>query len=366
LVAATLTLIIGLSSEDEYKWVEGASIYFAVVLIALFTAGADYAKNKQFLKLHDEIKNEETSVIRGQYGLSQPAKVFDIVVGDVILIEAGMRIPADCVLIEGNDITVDEAYYHDGVETVIKKNIATTENHLVNPDPFLLTKSLVQTGSGKAVVCAVGSHTQIGKFLDEESLEEEQALTPLQERLEKLAALFGKWAYAAGIIVFLSMSIFLVSNILFSNSQLLSNDTLVRLIEQFTIAVTIVIVAVPEGLPLAVSIAMAFSIDIMKRDQLLVKNLEACETMGTVTEICTGKTATLTANDMSVNTFYLAQELHRNTSKTTFTQSGINQRVVDIVKDLIILNCDARVEMSEDAKYEAQGNGTEAGMLKFL
>ena len=90
------------------------------------------------------------------------------------------------------------------------------------------------------------------------------------------------------------MTIFLICNILFSKNELLSNDTLVRLIDQFTIAITIVIVAVPEGLPLAVSIAMAFSIDVMKRDQLLVKNVEACETMGTVTEICTGKTATLT------------------------------------------------------------------------
>lgn len=138
-----MTLIIGLYSDEEYKWVEGASIYFAVALVALFAAGADYAKNKQFLKLHDEIKNEETSVIRGQYGLSQPAKVFDIVVGDIILIEAGMRIPADCVLIEGHDITVDESYYTGGHETIIKKQISTGLNHEENPDPFLLAKCLV-------------------------------------------------------------------------------------------------------------------------------------------------------------------------------------------------------------------------------
>jgi P-type E1-E2 ATPase len=185
-------------------------------------------------------------------------------------------------------------------------------------------------------------------------------------RLEKLAALFGKWAYGAGIIVFLTMSIFLVCKILFSEAQLLSDDTLVRLIDQFTIAITIVIVAVPEGLPLAVSIAMAFSIDIMKRDQLLVKNLEACETMGTVTEICTGKTATLTQNDMTVNSFYIAGQLYKNSTKYAFVESGIDKNVIETVKDLIILNCDARVEMSEDARYEAQGNGTEAGMLKFL
>jgi len=148
-------------------------------LIALFTTAADYAKNRQFLKLHDEIKNEETSVIRGQYGLSQPVRVFDVVVGDVILIEAGNRIPADCVLIEGNDITVDEAYYNDGIEKIVRKTVSTGENHLSNPDPFLLSRSLVQTGSGKAVVCAVGCYTQIRKYVDDESLEEEQAHTPL-------------------------------------------------------------------------------------------------------------------------------------------------------------------------------------------
>lgn len=115
-------------------------------------------------------------------------------------------------------------------------------------------------------MCAVGKYSQINEYLDQECLEEEEAATPLQEKLEKLAALFGKWAYLAGFVVFVTMGIFLVSNVLFSKEELMSNSTLARIIEQFTIAVTIIIVAVPEGLPLAVSIAMAFSIDIMKRD----------------------------------------------------------------------------------------------------
>lgn len=87
-------------------------------------------------------------------------------------------------------------------------------------------------------------------------------------------------------------------------AELLSSDTLMSLLKYFTIAVTIVIVAVPEGLPLAVSISMAFSIDTMKKDNLLVKKTEACETLGFIKEICTGKTATLTTNDMTVSNFY--------------------------------------------------------------
>jgi Ca2+-transporting ATPase len=94
--------------------VEGASIYFAVAFIALFASSCDYAKEKQFLKLHDEVKNQEVCVIRGQYGLPTTVLVEEIVVGDVILIETGMRVPADCILIDGMDVTADETIYNEG------------------------------------------------------------------------------------------------------------------------------------------------------------------------------------------------------------------------------------------------------------
>lgn len=123
-MAATLTLICGFFSEGSFKWVEGASIYFAVAFIALFSSTSDYMKEKQLLKLHDEIKNEEVAVIRGQYGLSQPTKVTRVVVGDIVLIEAGMKIPADCVLIEGMDVTVDEATYNEGIHNIAKKQVS--------------------------------------------------------------------------------------------------------------------------------------------------------------------------------------------------------------------------------------------------
>lgn len=112
-IAATLTLLIGLFSDKATAWVEGASIYFACAFIAVFAASCDYMKEKQYLKLHDEIRNEEVSVIRGQYGLSQPCKVSDLVVGDIIRIETGMRVPADCILLDGMDITVDESVYNE-------------------------------------------------------------------------------------------------------------------------------------------------------------------------------------------------------------------------------------------------------------
>ena len=122
-----------------------------------------------------------------------------------------------------------------------------------------------------------------------------------------MAGQIGKYAYFAGVIIFLTQIIFLSCQIAFTDKELLSGETLMRLLDFFTTALTIVIVAVPEGLPLAVSISLAYSIDTMKNDNLLVKNMEACETMGTVSNICTGKTATLTKNEMVVTQFYLAR-----------------------------------------------------------
>jgi magnesium-transporting ATPase (P-type) len=173
LVAATLTLVTGFFDETPLKWVEGASIYFAVALIALFQASCDYLKSKQYLKLYDAIRDEEVSVVRGQYGLSQPVKVFNLVVGDIILIEAGMRIPADCVLLQSMDLTLDESmYFEDRATETVKICSQGPEQHIeANPDICLLARSLVLTGSGRAVVSAVGKMTRINGKMEQEELQ---------------------------------------------------------------------------------------------------------------------------------------------------------------------------------------------------
>ena len=139
-----------------------------------------------------------------------------------------------------------------------------------------------------------------------------------------------------------------------------------RLLDFFTTALTIVIVAVPEGLPLAVSISLAYSIGTMKKDNLLVKNMEACETMGTVSNICTGKTATLTKNEMTVTQMYIGRQQYSIDHAFNLRKTNIPKAVVDVMQDCIIYNCESRVEMSEDAKYIAVGNGTEVALLNFL
>jgi magnesium-transporting ATPase (P-type) len=287
------------------------------------------------------------------------------VVGDVILIEAGMRIPADCILIDGMDITVDETMY--GFSDSIKKNLSLgPEQHIKNPDPFLLSRSLVRTGSGRAVVCAVGNHTRWFKEHPVEDLEDDNTQTPLQVRLDLLAKYIGKWSYFAGALTLAFLLIFLTCKILFSEDALLSNETLQKLLRSFTTAVAIVIVSVPEGLPLAVSIAMAFSVDYMKRDNLLVKKMAAVEKLGDVKDICTGKTATLTQNNMRVKKFFIGDKCHSFGGYNGSTLNDLNDTVRETLVDCIIKNTDARIEMSADGYYEPTGNGTEVAMLRFL
>ena len=133
----------------------------AAAFIAIFTASCDYAKSKQILKLYDELRNQEISVIRGQYGLSMQVFIDELVVGYIILIETGMRVPADCILLDGMDVTADETIYNEGRNLVNKKEISKgDEHHRENPDPFLLSNSLILSGSGRAVVCSVGAHTR--------------------------------------------------------------------------------------------------------------------------------------------------------------------------------------------------------------
>lgn len=133
-----------------------------------------------------------------------------------------------------------------------------------------------------------------------------------------------------------------------------------------TLSITVIIVAVPEGLPLAITLSLAYSVMRMKDDGVLVRNLESPEVMGRVDEIVTGKTATLTSNEMKVDSFYAQSLLIRNTRKNTLFNCELFPNVIDLIQESIVYNCEARIEMDDKAYYVPVGNGTEVGFLRFL
>jgi magnesium-transporting ATPase (P-type) len=217
---------------------------------------------------------------------------------------------------------------------------------LQRPDPFLISNTFILTGACKVVVCAVGIYSRRG--IEEPKLDT-STKTPLQMRLENLGATFTKWGLWASVFIFIAnmVNLILTSSI---NSDMNWSLVFKKIAESLTLVLIIIMVAVPEGLPMTIGISLAFSVKRMMEDGILVKNLNAPEIMGQVTEICTGKTGTLTEMDgMKVEMFYTSAREINNSRKNTFLNCELDENMIELIKESILYNCSARIEMNEDA-----------------
>ena len=263
-------------------------------------------------------------------------------------------------------MVVDETYYYAQEESYqhrqVKKLPANDDNIDGNPDPFILAESLVVSGVGRAVVSAVGARTRRG--LKPEVLDT-SSNTPLQVKLENLAAVITKYSLiAAGIILVAGLVNFVITVLIGSGMDF--GDALKKICEILTLVIIIVIVSVPEGLPMVIALSLAYSVMRMKDDGVLVKNLNSPEVMGGIDEICTGKTATLTKNEMKVNQFYIQNRLIKNTRKNTLFNCELADSTIQLIQESILYNSESRIEMDDRAYYVPVGNGTEVGLIKFL
>ena len=189
----------------------------------------------------------------------------------------------------------------------MEKTAITPENYEHNPDPFMLGKTLVCNGQGRAMVCCVGANSRSG--MAEEKLQTEEDQTPLQQKLESIANSLAKYGvYIALFTLVLGCGRIVIINLLSPESDKTKvwdfGQNIDKFLKAFITAVTVIVIAVPEGLPLAVTISFAFSVMKMKEENNLVRKLQSSETMGGANEICTDKTGTLTKNQMTVKEFY--------------------------------------------------------------
>ena len=182
-----------------------------------------------------------------------------------------------------------------------------------------------------------------------------------------MGGIFTKYGLYAAILIFLANLVNLILNLSFnSDYTIFGEKTIKALVDYITLTITVVIVAAPEGLPLTVAIALAYSVGRMKDDKILVRTLNSPEKMGSVEEICTGKTATLTKNDMRVAMFYAQAHLVRVTRKNTLFNCELFDNVISLLIESILFNSDARIEMDDHAFYVPVGSCTDVGMIKFL
>jgi Ca2+-transporting ATPase len=284
IVAAIVSLVIGIYDNPATGYVEGMAILAACLIVSVVTAINDYQKESQFRELSDV--NDEIDVIVLRSGKVEKIPVADLVIGDLVCLEAGDSIPCDGVLVNYDGLEVDESTLTGEPEDIDKD----AEN-----DPFLLSGCTAIAGSARFVAIAVGKNSQWGVI--KSHLEKEQEETPLQEKLDDMAATIGYVGMGAAAATFIAM---MFIKIVVNPEYLQDISAFHHALDAFIIGVTIVVVAVPEGLPLAVTISLAFSTKKMLADQNLIRHLAACETMGNATNICSDKTGTLTENRMTV------------------------------------------------------------------
>eukprot|EP00062_Callorhinchus_milii_P022585 gi/632980543/ref/XP_007907092.1/ PREDICTED: plasma membrane calcium-transporting ATPase 2-like [Callorhinchus milii] len=401
--------------EAEAGWIEGAAILLSVVCVVLVTAFNDWSKEKQFRGLQSRIEQEQKfAVVRGGQVIQIP--VSEIVTGDIAQIKYGDLLPADGILIQGNDLKIDESSL-TGESDHVRKS--------VNKDPMLLSGTHVMEGSGRMVVTAVGVNSQtgiiftlLGASSEEEEKKEKKGKMPdgnvensqdkakkqdsaaamemqplksaeggesdekrktnttkkeksvLQGKLTKLAVQIGKAGLVmSAITVIILVLYFSIDTFVIQKLQWLPECTPVYIqffVKFFIIGVTVLVVAVPEGLPLAVTISLAYSVKKMMKDNNLVRHLDACETMGNATAICSDKTGTLTTNRMTVVQVFIADNHHKEVPEP----DALPAKTLEILINAISLNCayTSKVLVPEkDGGLPRQvGNKTECGLLGFV
>ncbi|KAK0130414.1 hypothetical protein ONS96_000934 [Cadophora gregata f. sp. sojae] len=308
-IAAVVSLSLGLyqtfgqkhkPGEAKVEWVEGVAIIAAILIVVVVGTINDWQKERQFVKLNKKKEDRSVKVIRS--GKSMEISVYDVLVGDVMHLEPGDMVPVDGILIEGHSIKCDESSA-TGESDLLKKQSGAevfktiqAGGSLKKLDPFILSGSKMAEGTGKFMVTGVGVNSTFGKTMM--SLRQETDATPLQQKLNILAEYIAKLGGGAALVLFVVLFIKFLAQL--KGSPLSPSEKGQEFLQIFIVSVTVVVVAVPEGLPLAVTLALAFATTRMLKDNNLVRVLRACETMGNATTVCSDKTGTLTENKMTL------------------------------------------------------------------
>ena len=292
LVAACVSLLLAFIEND---FIETIGIFIAIVLATTvgFWFERDAAKKFELLTA----MNDEQLVKVRRNGMVQEIKRKEVVVGDIVLLQVGDEVPADAELLMAVNLQVDESSL-TGEPLATKSADALEEGEGAYAANVLLRSSLVMNGHGEAVVVKVGDETEIGKVATK-SVESTDVRTPLDTQLDKLAKMISKIGTGVAVAAFV---LFLGHDIL---TDAIWHGTdyygmALRVLNYFMMAVTLIVMAVPEGLPMAVTLSLALNMRRMLKSNNLVRKLHASETMGAVTVICTDKTGTLTQNRMKV------------------------------------------------------------------
>ncbi|KAI4125997.1 MAG: hypothetical protein LQ338_003979 [Usnochroma carphineum] len=381
--AAVISLALGIyealgqkpepGQGQSLDWVEGLAIMVAIVIVVLVTGLNDYRREKQFSALNAKKDDRQVKAIRS--GKSVMISVFDVMVGDILHLESGDSIPADGILVGGHGVRCDESSATGESDAMKKTSGAEVWQRMIEGtatsklDPFIISGSKVLEGVGTYLVTSVGVNSSFGKIMMGIQTENEE--TPLQVKLAKMANWIGVLGTsAAGLLFFILLFRFLAGLSGNTDSPAKRGQTFLDIL---IVAITIIVVAVPEGLPVAVTLALSFATKKMFKENNLVRHLRACETMGNATTICSDKTGTLTQNRMTVVAGLLGTLINfardndmNDEDKKVLTLASAFGQMSSTARNLLLqsvaINSTA-FEGEEDGKATYLGSKTETALL---
>lgn len=351
LVAMATALLSAITGGIEKGWggtIEGFGLLIFLIVVNVIITGFDFIKDDRFLKLQKILKDEKVSVIRGKAFQTRSISVWKLVVGDVIMLNAGDRCPADCLVIESSELCVQE------VEPELEKRDSTSY-------PFINAGSLIKSGSAKVLVAVVGEKSSRGTKEAKLNMNED---SPLNQKLDAIASRLMLFALITAAVIFVQLLIFLFINI--ANTEDKWSTFIGGLPRRFNQAVVLAIVSFPEGLALTFQLSMAFVVmQMYKRDNVLVRDLNAPEIMGQAEEIIVGKTGTVTRAEMSVKWIQVENRKINNSRKNTLLHTHLKRPTLELIKESILFNTQARIETNE-TYYIPVGDATDTCMINFL
>ncbi|KAH7116244.1 hypothetical protein B0J11DRAFT_120085 [Dendryphion nanum] len=379
-VAAVISLALGLyetfgvdhgpGAPPSIDWIEGCAICVSIVVVVMVGAVNDYQKERAFVKLNEKKEARDVKVIRS--GKSFTISVYDILVGDVLHMEPGDLIPADGIFISGHNVKCDESSA-TGESDQMKKTsgeqvlrlLERGHSDLKDLDPFIISGSKVLEGVGTYLITSVGVNSSYGKILM--AMRQEMEPTPLQVKLDGLAKAIAKLATAASFLLLLVLLFRLVAT--FPGSPLTPTEKASKFMDILIVSVTIIVVAVPEGLPLAITLSLAFATTQMVKANNLVRILKSCETMGNATTVCSDKTGTLTQNKMTVVTGTFGEDSFddKNAGGAGNRSSEFAERLTTEQKRLLIesIAINSTAFEGDGGEFGFVGSKTETALLGF-
>ncbi len=356
LVAGALSIGIAcyeyyaLPDTDATVFFEPLGIFIAIFLATGLAFYFEARADKEFAILNQVNDDEPVQVIRNGNTTQVPKK--DIVVGDIVIITTGEEIPADGELIEAVSLQVDESSLTGEPVCAKSTDPALFDKDATFPTDWVMRGTKVMEGHGMYEVKAVGDHTENGKVFEAAQIDD-SVKTPLNEQLDRLGTLITRVSLGiAALIIIGRLSLFFINMVEFDWLRFVT-----FFLQTIMIAVTLLVVSIPEGLPMAVTLSLAYSMRRMLKTNNLVRKMHACETMGATTVICTDKTGTLTENQMRIY----------RTDFFGLPEQRLDDSVMSrLVEEGIAVNSTALLDLSNPDKPSVLGNPTEGALILWL